>query len=113
VAILRTQIDALTMSSKDSATVGAGYAALNAGGLAQSCSILRIVNDSNQAITVSYDGVTDQDYVAANTSLQLYFQTNAQPDTGRALLARGTVVSVKGTAGVGTIKLIGYFQKLH
>lgn len=85
------------------------FQVVNAAGLPFPCFFVRIVNASNQAITVSYDGVTDQEYIAANTSLDLPLQSNAQPNNKVCLIPAFTEIFVRGTAGVGTIALSGYY----
>ena len=78
------------------------------------CFLIRIVNNSNTTIQISYDGVVGHDVILPNTALQLDFQTNASPSNYQALLRKGAlvwVVSESGLAGVGTIYLIGYYQE--
>jgi hypothetical protein len=106
---VKNRVKAITLTSKASSTVTGSYAAINASGLTQACFLIRINNASNQAITISYDGTNDHDYLAANTALTFDFQANSQPNNFMALLALGTIVYVKGTAGTGTISLSGYY----
>lgn len=87
------------------------YTAINSGGLPSACFLLRIVNDSDQGVLVSYDGVTDHDFVPQDKTLQLPFQSNSQPNNNVALIPKGTVVYVKGTAGDGDIYVAAYYQK--
>ena len=61
----------ITMTSKDSATIAGGYNVVNTG-LTSACFMLRVVNDSNADIIVSFDGATDNDYIIAGETLQIY-----------------------------------------
>lgn len=83
------------------------YAAFAA--LPQACFLIRIINGSNAGVTVSYDGVTDNDFVLAADSLQLPMQSNSQPNNFTANVAKGSIIYVKGT-GAGNVYLAGYYQ---
>lgn len=107
----QSKISAIPLTTFSSASVSGSYQAINSGGLPKACSIVYIVNNSNQPITVSYDGINDHDYVRAGSDRELLIQTNAQPNVFLALMAQGTVVYIKGTAGTGTIALAGYYQQ--
>jgi hypothetical protein len=98
------------MTSIESTTISGTYAVINSSGLPVGCCILNIINNSDEDVTVSYDGVTDHDYVPTLTDRNLYFQTNAQPNTNIARLAAGTKVYVKGSMGTGYIYLVGWYQ---
>ncbi len=96
----------------NAAALNAQLQAINPNGTNEACFLIRIINDSNTAVNISYDGITVHDYVRAGESLQLPFQSNSQPRNETALLRKGTVVYVRGTAGpgVGFITLCGYYQ---
>lgn len=97
------------LSTFNSASVTGSYQAINASGLTAPCFKIRIANNSNQAITVSYDGVNDHEYIIGGQTLELNTQENAQPSAGVALIKKGTIVYLKGTAGTGTIAFSGYY----
>jgi len=82
------------------------------GGIAETCIILRIINDTSEDVEVSYDGFTINDYIPSGQTLQLDFQANAQPNANVAVLKKGTDVWVGSTAGAGTgvLYLTGYYQ---
>lgn len=107
---VKNKVLAIPLTSIDSATFTGMYQAINTGGLARPCFLVRIINDSNTDITVSGDGVTDNDFVRAGETAQFNFQTNSQPNNNMAFLAQGTVIYVKGAAGIGNIYLAAYFQ---
>ena len=82
--------------------------------IAQPIGILRIINNSNVPVIISYNGVDDNDYLPANTILQLDFQANAIPTNEVALLAKDTRIYAKGPgAGVGFLVVTGYFVQRH
>lgn len=96
----------------DVSTIGAGvWSPVNSPGFIYPVFLLRLVNDSNVDVFVSYDGSTFNDFVPANESVQLNFQTNNRPDNHVALMAKNTIVYVSGVAGVGTFYVIGYAQR--
>jgi len=108
---VKNSIHPIPLTSIDSATFTGAYQLISgAGGLTNPCIILRIINNSNIGVTISYDGVRDHDFVPANNTLQLPFQSNAQPNNLAALIARGTRIYVKAAAGAGLVYLSGYYQ---
>lgn len=109
---VKNNVLAIEMTSIDSATLtpSPAYQVINAGGLDESCFMIRIINDSNSDVMISYDGVTDNDFIIAGQTLQLESQTNSQPNNKLANFQKGLVVYAAGTAGVGTIYLVGYYQ---
>lgn len=100
----------LVLATLSSASVTASYQPINVGGFEASPFLVRITNASNQAITVSFDGVLDNEFVAANTTAELNMQQNAAPPNWTCKFRKGTVVYVKGTAGSGTIAVSAYAQ---
>lgn len=111
----KNTVFAVPLSTFSSASVSGSYQVVNTGGLPNACFFLRIVNDSTKAVTVSYDGTNDHEYIPANTvsaPLEVNAETNAQPKSVIALFPIGFTVWIKGTAGTGTISVSGYYQPL-
>lgn len=106
---VRDTVSAITLTSIDSATFVNTFQTLNAS-LTGACIILRVINNSNTDIIVSYDGIHDQDFVPKNTILQLDFQTNSQPNNKRCTMPIGTHVWVRGVMGAGLVYCAGYYQ---
>jgi len=75
--------------------------------------LLRLVNDSNQDVDVSFDGVTSHDYLISQQTLQIQTQTNSPYNIDCALFPIGTKVYVAGVAGAGTIWLTGYYLQQY
>jgi len=83
------------------------YKVVNTNGLEEPCFMLRITNDSNADVSISYDGSTDHDYLRTGEVLQI----STQPSDSRANFRNGTKIYVKGAgAGTGFIYLAGYYQ---
>lgn len=81
-------------------------------GIPGATSLLRIINGSNTNIGVSYDGIVVHDTVLAATTLELNFQSNAQPSNFVAVMPRGTRVYIVAAApGVGFVFLATYYQQ--
>lgn len=99
----------IPLKSIDSSTFTGSYQIVNTGGLAKPCSILTIINNSTKDVTVSYDGITDHDFVPTLNTRQIPAQAAHQPNSQTSLFAQGTVVYVKGTAGTGLVYLSGYY----
>lgn len=100
--IPRTQINATSFNST--------YLPINAGGLPEACSIIRLVNDTNRDVLISFNGVTGHEYLGAEESFILNFQANAGSSNDVAKLAKGTIIYVLAAAGTGLMFLSGYYQ---
>lgn len=102
-------IRAIPLSSFDTNTLTGNYDVLTSG-LPQACFLLRIVNDSNRDITISYDGATSHDYVVAGTHVEYNAQANNQPSAHVSLFQKGQAIHIMGTVGgTGYIYLAGYY----
>ena len=107
---LKNTIQAIPMTTIDSATLTDVYQPINIGGLPNSCFQLRMVNASDVEVTVSYDGVTDNEILLA-TSINVIPSIHAtSPNNFPVAFPKGMVVYVKGTAGTGDIFISGYYQ---
>ncbi len=105
----QNSVKSFVLSSVLSSSVTTLYAPLNSSGFTHTPFFIRIINASSVAITVSYDGINDNEFIPANSVFELPSQTNSQPNAQVALFSKGTVVYVKGTAGTGNIYLSGYY----
>lgn len=100
----------IPLTNVASSTLTSSYEAINSSGLTHPCNILRLISTSSTAVTISYDGVNDHDFLPAGQTLQINATTNGLPPEHTATFQEGTVVYVKGTAGTGNIYLAGYYQ---
>lgn len=106
----QVRVKAIPLESINSATLLATYQPINSDGLPEACFVLRIINGGTTAVTVSYDGVNDHDVIFTNSIFQLPTPINTRLTSQGALFSKGTVVYVKGTPGVGSVALAGYYQ---
>ncbi len=87
------------------------YQAVNTAGLPNPCFKIRISNLNTTVIIISFDGVTDHEIIGANQTVDLSGGFGAsQPNNNSALWSKGTIMYVRGTAGVGLIAISGYYQ---
>lgn len=68
---------------------------------------IRIQNDTDDVIDISYDGVLPGDYIMAHDKLQLYCQANAQSNYIKCNMAEGQKIWIRGT-GNGNVYFSGY-----
>lgn len=107
----KNYVQAIPLTSIDSATFTGNYQVLNAGGLPDACILLRIINDSNRDVTISYDGVVPHDYIVLGRSYDYNFQANKQPNGYVSMIKQGTVIHVAGApGGIGNVYLAGYYN---
>lgn len=104
-------VETVNLSTFDSASLTGAYQAINGTGLSDDVKVLRIINDSDQTITISYDGINDGDVIITKTAETYEFQANAQevPEGAGIKYARkGQIIFAKGMAGMGNIYVGGY-----
>lgn len=83
-------------------------------GFEQPIFMIRIINDSDTGLLVSYDsaiiGQVTNDYVAEHDTIQIYFQANAQLNYTPANLSQGRKVWIRSLAagGNGLVACTGY-----
>jgi len=104
------RLAALTLSSFDAGTLTNAYQPVIAG-ISNECTIIRIINNSDVSIMISYDGVNDHDVILKDNDIVYNYQFNNQlPDTV-AKAQKGMRIFVKyilGAAKRGNIYLTGY-----
>lgn len=96
----------------NSAGLTGTYQSINSSGLTEDAKILRVINDSDADITISYDGVTDNDIILANTEVIFDFQSNNEragnSASGKYVVRRGQQFYVKGSTGTGNLHVSTY-----
>ena len=106
----KNRVQAIPLSSFDTASLTTSYQVIDASGLDEACFFVRISNTSNIAVTISLDGVTDNEHLQALDELLLPVQTNSQPGGWVALLPKKQKFYLKGAgAGTGSVYLSGYY----
>ncbi len=103
---------AMPLQTVASAGIAVGYTTANSVTIGHSVSILRINNATTQALTVSYDGVTDHEYLVNGQTLQIDAQTNSLPNAVCCNFKNGLQIFFKGGAGTGQVAISGYYQPL-
>ena len=104
----KNTVKAEEMVSKTSASMTANFAVVGVSDHA--LFLLRIINATNEDISISYDGLNAHEYLIAGQTLQINTQQNALPNGNVALFKNDFTVWVKGTAGAGNVYLAGYYQ---
>lgn len=93
-----------TIKSIDSATFTGSYQAIGAPTTHPS-RVFKIVNNSSVGITVSYDGVHDQDFIPASTFVLYDIGTNRGNSSPELNLAP-TQFYAKASAGTGLVYVV-------
>ncbi len=109
---VKNSIQSIPAITFNSATLNAlAYQPINVGGLPDACFEITLSNFATTGIIYSFDGITDHGYMESDQVLPLRGGNGAsQPNNNNALWSKGTVVYVRGTAGVGIIVLSGLYQ---
>jgi len=101
----------ITRAVFNTAGMTGSYQALNGTGFSDDIKILKIYNAGTQGINVSYDGLTDHDFYPAGATIILDLQTNHADNSsygsGTKNGRKGQIIYGKGTAGVGSLYIIG------
>jgi len=100
----------IPMTSIASSAVSGTYQAVNTGGTPNACFLYKIINNSTNDVTISLDGVHDNDYVPSKSACIFDLQANKQPNNDISALAQGSTIYIKGTAGTGNIYFVGLYQ---
>jgi len=103
-------IVSIELQSIDTSTIGAGVFSEIGNPLEGALAFIRITNDSDTDVIISYDGVTDHEYIPAGDAIKTYFQDSAIPGNYIAKLRKGTIVHARGTAGTGLLYVSGYYN---
>ena len=72
--------------------------------------LLRIINESNVPVIISYDGAHGHDVILANSVVQIPFAELGFSSNYSAALAANTKIYVTGAAGMGFIIFAAYYQ---
>jgi len=97
-----TRVGFETLRSKLAAAVPANYTNLVTAALGtplqHAIRALKIYNNTNQTIFISFDGINDHEYAPAGTAWVWDFSTNREDPSGRFELPRYTQVYVRYNA---------------
>jgi hypothetical protein len=94
----------------DTSGLSTSYQTMAAAGWTNAPIALKIVNNSDKDIDVSFDGSTDHDFVAQSSACVWDLRTNAYLD--KAAMAEATQVFIKGaSAGTGNVYAVAIYQE--
>jgi len=104
------RITPMELQFVDVSTIIAGaYASLSA--IEGALSFVRVTNDSNTNVFISFDGIEDHIYVKAGDSVPYPYQNSSAPMNNVSKLPKNTIPRVRGTAGVGYVYISGWYNE--
>ena len=101
----------LELDHFDVSTITTDFQLVSDVGLSAPCSFLKIVNDSNVSIIISFNGINEHDYVILGKDTDIPCQTNSRGKNNKALLPKGIKIWVKGVdpkLPIGMIYFLGF-----
>jgi hypothetical protein len=106
------RIHAIPMATLDGNSLNINsWVRINPTGLLQPCFIIRIINDTDQDISISYDGVNAHDFIQAGATLELSPNPQMHSNNNTSLFHRDLIVYALGaTTANGNVYLSGYFN---
>lgn len=83
-------------------------------GIPEPCSFLELYNHESRGIYISFDGITDHDYLRRLDKVEIYTQANADVISGFAQFRRGSKIYVKCLTLKAPIdvRVTGYYAPL-
>jgi hypothetical protein len=103
--VITTKLRYEALRSVNTATLAGTYVPFGLP-LANRTYIFKIVNNSNQLLTISLDGVTDEDIIPPGSFILYDVESNKSLNADDLFLPQGTQFYVKGAAGVGLVYLV-------
>lgn len=108
---VKDTIAAIPINALNAGLLLPAFQPLNPLGLDFPCFLIKIVNDSNVAVSISYDGNVQHDYIAEAETFTFYGQPNNEPNNKVSLFQKGLIIYVAAPApGMGVITLSGYYH---
>ena len=88
------------------------YQAINPDGFPYPCCFIRIINDTVEDILISYDGVTNHEWIEGGDRSTHYFQLSNRPCNDVSTVTKGTILYVNGPLWQkgGAVYLVGYYR---
>lgn len=107
----KNRLEAIPLGIFNTAALTATYQPIYVGGLPHALAIMRIINRSTVDVLLSFDGVTDHDYLMVDSTYILPAQMNSQPRNQVMYIPAGYILSVKQVQapGVGNLYISGYY----
>lgn len=108
--MFRNAVAAITAVPFNAAGLLPAFQPINPNGIEQACFILRVINDSDTAVLISYDGVNPADYIRGDSDLQIDLRKGTDDNE---CFRKGTIVYVGASApGTGAITVSGYYRPI-
>jgi len=108
---IKNSVRAEILTSFSSADLTGVFQAINPLGLSRPCGLIRLVNDTDVDVVVSYNGIDENDYLQTGKVLEVNIRTSSDYNH-LAQFSKGTVVYVSGGAGQsGNLYLTAYSQE--
>lgn len=79
------------------------------GTLTHTCAIVRIVNNTNKGLDISFDGVTNHDFVCAGDTYELNLLDGQLPNAYALRVRQGTTIYISAASGTGDVYLAAYY----
>lgn len=102
-------VKAIPLTTILAAAVPAAYPAAPQLTLPNAVFFLRIVNQTNNPITISFDGTTDHEYVLSGQVFEINTQTNSLPNNKVSLFSARDTIFIKGAGGGTAVTISGYY----
>jgi len=109
----KNMVEPLVLTSVDATAIEIDtWTVFDEDGIEGACFFLRITNDSDADVFISYDGVDRHEYIAAGDTIDVNFQTNSSPSGKVSKVSMWTKIYVQGTAAqAGNVYLAGYYNR--
>jgi len=105
-------ISSIELQSLDVSTIGLGaLTPINVAGVEGALGFIRITNDSNTDVYISFDGAEDNMFIPAGKSRGTYLQLVSSPGNHKSKMAKGNVIYARGIAGIGYVFVAGYYNE--
>lgn len=104
-------IEPIPLASFDTSTLTGSYQAIDASGFDSPCVIVKMYNGGSVAVTVSWDGTNDHDYMPSGSTLILDITSNSQRANQKFVAESGQKIYLKGSAGTGSFYLAAWRVK--
>lgn len=101
----------IPLQKKNSSDINSVFKPMDEFGLGERCYFLRIVNDSDKAIEISFDGFEMNEYIPAGKQIEIPGAIYSNPQVRQAVWPKATKIYIRGQKGTGLITVSGYYQE--
>lgn len=106
--MIGTTIKLIPLTTLDSSTFSDTWVAINPLGTPAECYLLRLTNNSDQDARISFDKVTEVEFLPSKDKLNIPEISYKETPNYVARVEKGTVVYIKAKKGNGLFALSGY-----